>query len=472
MIKKIIKSLLPKGALSWYHRGLAFLGALYYGFPSRRLIVIGVTGTKGKTSTVHLIAKILEYAQYNVGVISGLEMRVGKDSVPNKMKMTMPGRFFIQQYLRKMVDAGCTYAVVEVTSEGIAQHRHRHIDFDAAVFTNIAPEHLEAHGSFEKYLAEKEKLFASLRTGVKTKIVKGRKVHIAKTIIVNGDDAHADDFLSYPADRRYACHVGSEEDEDAESMPAEHVSAVLRDVTGSKSVFLVRDVPFTMHLPGLFNIANALLAIAVSIGEGIPLGVIAKALETVKGIPGRMEDVSGVADFRVIVDYAHTPHSLDAVYRTIYSNRSSPQMPAGRLICVLGAAGGGRDRWKRPVLGAVAGMWCDEVIVTDEDPYDEDPRVIMGAVAEGVQHAQTQYSRFFGEGVTLPRSEGRRAPIPKIIPDRRGAIHAALRSAEKGDVVAITGKGSEQIMAVQGGKLIPWDDRQIVREELAKVNGA
>lgn len=471
-IKNAIRRLTPRIVLDGYHRALAFLGAAWYRFPSRHLIIIGVTGTKGKTSTVYLIAKILEHAGYAVGVISGLEARIGKTVTPRTAKITMPGRFFIQRHLRQMVDAACTHVIIEVTSEGIEQHRHRNIDFDIAVFTNIAPEHLEAHGSFNAYLAAKQKLFAALAASRRIKTIKGKRVTSAKTIIVNGDDDHADDFLAFPADRRYACHIGLEEKDDAEVTPAEHVRAVLLDVGEAASVFSVQDIPFRLHVPGTFNVMNSLLATTVGRAEGISLRESVAALEAVKSIPGRMEDVSTGGRYRVIVDYAHTPQSLEAVYRTLRSSQVSPFGPASRrLICVLGAAGGGRDRWKRPVLGAIAGTWCDEVIVTNEDPYDEDPSLIMEQVSEGVRNAAQVYRRHMGTTV-MPRSDGAQVPFPVIIDDRRAAIREALLHARLGDTVVITGKGSEQAMAVASGTYLPWDDRRVVREELAKLGTA
>lgn len=467
MVKQLLRNLAPVFALRWYHRLLAFLGALIYGFPSRKLIVIGVTGTKGKTSVVHLAAKVLEGAGYKVGVISSLAFKVGSREEQNRLKMTMPGRFFIQKKLSQMVDAGCSHAVLEITSEGIAQFRHTCIDFDTLVFTNIAPEHIEAHGSFEKYLAEKQKLFAALASTRRDKIVRGKRVKPAKTIIVNGDDAHADDFISFWAERKYCCHVQFHKN-DEELTPRTHIVAENVVTQSTSTTFSVHDTPFTLRLSGTFNVTNTLLALAVGMAEGISLSTISESIAKVDVLPGRMEFINAGQPFTVVVDYAHTPDSLDAVYRALCSRQDVNGHKEGRLICVLGAAGGGRDRWKRPVLGAIAGVWCDVVMVTNEDPYDEDPRKIMEEVAGGVKRAHDVYQKYF-DGEFLEKRAGGLNGIPHLIYDRREAIRKALTSAHSGDVVVITGKGAEQMMAVEGGKKVPWDDRQVIREEIARL---
>ena len=394
-MKKSIKKFIPSVFLSWYHFKLAFLGAVIYGFSSRKLKVIGITGTGGKTTTVNLTTQILEQAKYKVASISSIKFKIGDKEWKNELKMTMPGRLKLQRFLRKAVKAGCQYAVIEVTSEGILQHRQKFIDFDVAVFTNLAPEHIERHGSFEKYREAKGKLFEQCK-----------KIHI-----VNLDDDSAEYFSQFPANKKYTYGL-------------------------NKGDINTRNTQFKLHLIGKFNIYNALAAICVGLSQGIDLETCQRALEKTEGIPGRMEIV--IAEpFRVIVDYAHTPDSLEKVYQTTHGSK---------LICVLGSCGGGRDKWKRPELGEVAAKYCDEIIITNEDPYDENPMDIINQVAEGA---------------------GQRA---KKILDRREAIRKALELAQPGDTVIITGKGSEPWMCVAGGKKIPWDDREIVKEEFKKLN--
>lgn len=396
-MKELIKKFIPPFLLSFYHLTLAFLGAVLYGFPSRKLKVIGVTGTNGKTTVVNLSTKILEEAGFRVASLSSIKFKVGEKESPNTLKMTMPGRFKLQKFLKGAVKAGCQYLVLEVTSEGIKQHRHRFIDFEVAVFTNLAPEHIEAHKGFENYKKAKGKLFEATK-----------EVHV-----INIDDENADYFLKIPAKKKYT--YGWE-----------------------KGDINIRNTRFKLPLMAEFNIYNALAAICVGLSQGVGLEACQRALEKTKGIPGRMEEVIS-SPFRVVVDYAFTPNALEKVYQTLKPKE-------GRMIAVLGACGGGRDKWKRKVLGEIARKFCEEVIVTNEDPYDEDPVEIIEQVAQGA---------------------GR---VAKKILDRREAIRESLKLAKPGDVVVITGKGSEPWIVEARGKKIPWDDRQVVREEFMKIS--
>jgi len=394
-MKDLIKKFIPDFLLSCYHFLLAFLGAVVYRFPSKKIKVIGITGTNGKTTTTEMISRILEEAGYKVASLSSIKFKIGEKEWPNTLKMTMPGRFKIQKFLRQAVNAGCHYAVLEVTSEGIKQHRQRFIDFWGAVFTNLTPEHIEAHGSFENYRAAKGKLF---------KATKG--IHI-----INIDDENAEYFLEFPAEKKYTYGLNQ------------------GDISN-------KDIQLQLSLIGNFNIYNALSAICLGLSQGINLEISKRALEKIKGIPGRMEEVIS-QPFEVFVDYAFTPNALEKVYQTFKKHGSDPC----KLICVLGACGGGRDKWKRPVLGEIAAKYCDEVVATNEDPYDENPMEIIEQVANGCKEKA------------------------KKILDRREAIREALKLAKQNDVVIITGKGCEPWICVAKGKKIPWDDREVVREE-------
>lgn len=395
-MKKIIKKFIPSFLLSWYHFGLAFLGAVIYGFPSRKLKVIGVTGTNGKSTVIEFITKIFEEAGINIASQSSIRFKIKNKEWPNTYKMTMPGRFFIQKFLRQAVNSDCQYVVLEVTSEGIKQHRHRFINFKTAVFTNLSPEHIEAHGGFENYKKAKGELFKS---------IKG--VHI-----INLDDKNAEYFLQFPAKKKitYGLSCG--------------------DIN-------TQNTHFKLKIAGDFNIYNALAAICVGLTYGIDLEICKRAVEKTEGIPGRMELVIS-EPFKVFVDYAFTPNALEKIYQTI-----KPQ--SQKMICVLGACGGGRDKWKRPVLGELAAKYCDEVIITNEDPYDENPEKIIEDVARGAN-----------------------GKAKKIL-DRRKAISEALKLAKEGDSVLITGKGCEPWICVAGGKKIAWDDRTVVKEEFGKL---
>lgn len=396
-MRKLIKKMVPEKMISFYHFLLALSGAMIYGFPSRRIKVVGITGTKGKTTTANFTAKILEEAGFNVALLSSAKFKIKDSEKRNSLKMTMPGRFFIQKFIKKALKAGCHYLVLEVTSEGIKQHRHRFINFDVAVFTNLSLEHIESHGSFEKYREAKLELFK-----------KTKNIHI-----INGNDKNASYFLKIPAKKKI---VFGEADD------------IREDLNGL--AFRIRGVEFNLSSLGSFNAYNVLAAVSVALSQDIPLELSSKALCGAK-TEGRMEVV--LKEPLTVVDYAHTPASLEAVYKSLRSFKKN------RMICVLGACGGGRDKWKRPVFGEIASNYCDNIIVTNEDPYDEDPMEIISQVAE-------------------------KAGAEKII-DRREAIRRALLLAGKDDIVIITGKGSEPWMCVKNGKKIAWDDRKVVKEE-------
>jgi len=417
---------IPPVLMSFYHFSLSLIGAVFYRFPSRKIKVIGVTGTSGKSTTVKMIEKILKSTGKKVASISSISFKIGDKEWENKLKMTMPGRMKIQRFLRRAVNEKCDYVILEVTSEGIDQFRHKFIDFDVCCFLNLKPEHIESHGSFENYKRAKLKLFRELEKSKKRN----------RAIIVNLDDENARDFLNFKAERKIGFAIYSDNYLVEDVVKAEDIKS-----KDSKIEFSVKGKKIRLRLPGLFNIYNALCAISVGISQGIPLLKIKNSLENIEKVEGRMEEVIE-KPFQVIVDYAHTPFSLEKVYKTLKES-----YPYSRLICVLGAAGGGRDKWKRPVMGEIAKKYCQKIIVTNEDPYNEDPLEIINQVAKGA---------------------GKEAE--KIL-DRREAINRALSLAQKGDIVIITGKGSEPWMCVRGGKKIPWLDKKVALEEFQKIYG-
>ena len=390
-----------------YHRLFSVLSVVFYGRPSREMVVVGITGTNGKTSVVEYITQILREAGIKTASVSSLYFRIGDEAEKNTLKMTMPGRFFLQKFLRRALKAGCTHAVLEITSEGIRQFRHKNIDWDVLVLTNITPEHIESHGSFENYRKAKEKVFAELS---KTYC----KSDVAKTFIINGDDPAAPEFLKYEADK--------------------------------KIIYSKKDAPRELKLLGEFNLYNIAAAVKTAQALGIPQEVITKAVEKIEGVPGRMEFVQR-EPFVVVVDYAHTPDALRKVYEPLRPPAS------GRLICVLGSAGGGRDKWKRPEMGKIASEFCQEIILTNEDPYDEKPEVIIEDIFGGIA------------GIRSPGILGSNPGVLEII-DRKEAIKKAISDAKTGDVVVITGKGAEPWIMGPGGTKTPWDDREIAREAL------
>ncbi len=443
--KQLVKKFAPGFLLDFYHYAWAVAGAVVFGFPSllrqgfggqgRKLIVIGVTGTSGKSTTVDFITRILEEAGNKVASTSSIRFKVADKEWKNNLKMTMPGRFVIQKVLRQAVNAGCKYAVLEVTSEGIKQFRHKFINFDAAVFLNLTPEHIESHGGFENYRNAKLELFKAT----------------PNAHILNVDDKNVQHFLDVPAEKIIGYGIGKSQIPN--SLGPQDIPAGASQINPNFKIqnvyaeniqgmsFTVNGVQFNLNLLGVFNIYNALAAIAIAKNYGISLEVCQKALEKVKGLPGRLEVVAK-DPFWVVVDYAFTKEQLEASYKSLNERP---------LVCVLGACGGGRDKWKRPILGKVASQHCKEIIITDEDPYDEDPNQILSEIKSGITKSQFPMSNFYE------------------ILDRREAIKKALELAKPGDAVIITGKGSESLMCLAGGKKIPWDDREVVREQLKKI---
>lgn len=419
-MKKFLKNLHPR---SVYHFLWAWTGAHLHSHPSKNLFVIGVTGTKGKTTTLELINAILEAAGKRTALISSLRIKVGDESAKNMIGNSMPGRGYLQKFLRRAVRAKCNYAIVEVASQGVVQHRHRFIHWNMGVITNLSPEHIESHGSFENYRAAKLEFLQYV-------VQEGGKVFL------NRDDKNFDFFLN--ALGEYAGPITFSKDDEFfhDSLPRIRSARARRD--GEEPRFLMSP----------FNQENIAVAVAVAKELGIGNSIIESAILDFQGVQGRMEFVR-VGDYTAVVDYAHTPESLEAAYRAV-APAPSREFPHPRLICVLGAAGGGRDTWKRPSFGAIAGDHCDEIILTTEDPYDEDPRAIGDEIESGIPQ---------------PLREGQH--VYKIL-DRTEAINKAVALAQPGDVIIGTGKGSEDWIHVAGGKKIPWNERAAFEAALAK----
>ena len=415
-LRSLLAALLPRGVhkalLASYHALWAFFSALVCGFPARKLTVIGITGTKGKSSVSEMLFAILRHANYSTAMAGTIRFAVNEESSPNLFKMTMPGRGFLQVFLMGAVASGSKYAIIEVTSEGAVQNRHLYLDMDALVFTNLQKEHIESHGSMEAYARAKLRLGQELARSHKR----------PRAIIANSDSGYAKPFLALPVETSISFGIGD-------------VSEVAL-LDGSVS-FRYEGVLFDIPQPGEFSVRNALAATKTAAWLGVPVEKSAEALHLLTRIPGRAEKIDAGQDFLAIVDYAHTPDSLTALY-CAYGKR--------RKICVLGNTGGGRDTWKRPLMGKIADEQCDEVILANEDPYDEDPQEIMNAMAGGMARA------------------------PRIIMDRREAIRTALSLARTGDAVLITGKGTDPYIMEANGKRTEWSDAQVVREELEKLN--
>ncbi|MCR4333459.1 MAG: UDP-N-acetylmuramyl-tripeptide synthetase [Patescibacteria group bacterium] len=414
-IVRILKKIVPEPIVRFfrplYHRLLSFGMALSYGFPAQKLIVIGITGTKGKSTTAEMVFAILRAAGHKTALISTIRFAIEDKSEPNRYKMTLQGRGFAQAFMRRALEAGCTHLVIEVTSESVLQYRHWFLNLDGLIVTNIQREHIESHGSFEKYVAAK-------RTLVDTLV---RSPKHSQILVANEDIPESRSFLTAKVPRV----IGFSTNE------LQHLSGDDQHIS-----FEYTGVPFFLPLPGTFNALNALAAIKYCESIGIPASTISSALANLPVVRGRVERIDAGQDFVAIVDYAHTPDSLRALYAAF---------PNRRKICVLGNTGGGRDTWKRSEMGRIADETCEKVILTNEDPYDENPHSIIDAMAAGMKRT------------------------PEIIFDRREAIRAALCAAHPGDAVLISGKGTDPFIMGPRGSKIPWSDANVTREEIERL---
>lgn len=422
---RLTEKLIPKALYRFfqpaYHYTMALFGAIVYRFPSRKITVLAVTGTKGKTTTTELVSAILEQAGFKTAVSNTVRFKIDRESEDNRYKMSMPGRFFMQHFLRKAVKAGCQYAVIEATSEGARFFRHRFIALDGLIFTNLSPEHIESHGSFEKYREAKLSIARALKNSSKKR----------KLLVINVDEKESEHFKVLNVPETVSFSQGD----------VQNLALALH-----ASTFSYKNTLMESHLSGLFNVYNMLGAIKMTESFGVGLETIQKALANFRGVRGRVErvsvgglkpDGSPKQTFEVIVDYAHTADSLSKLYETFQESRK---------ICVLGSTGGGRDKWKRKDMGAVAEKFCDDIILTNEDPYDEDPMKIIKDVQAGITEKSVQ-----------------------VIMDRREAIRTAISLAQTGDTVLITGKGTDPYIMGQNGTKLPWDDATVAKEALTEL---
>jgi UDP-N-acetylmuramoyl-L-alanyl-D-glutamate--2,6-diaminopimelate ligase len=410
---------------------MAGAAAWFYGHPGREIVTIGVTGTDGKTTTSHLLTSVLEAAGAPVGRLGTVDVYFPGET-GSLGRMTTPEAPEVQRLLRRMVDAGCDFAIVESTSHGLALHRLDQVEYDIAVFTNITGDHLDFHKTFEAYREAKGLLFEALDTSFE----KGP----AKVAVVNADDPSANSMLAH-ATKAQPLRYGLEAREADILGRNLHLRA---DGTDFRLVTPGGMAQTSIQLPAVFNVANALAAAGAGLAAGVDLQTIARGLSECPGVPGRMERIDAGQPFTVIVDYAHTG---DAVRKVLEVLR---EVCGGKLIIVVGAAGE-RDPGRRFGVGRAAATGADFAIFTSEDPRSEDPAAIVHEIA---QHAE---------------SAGRVQGVDFLeIEDRREAIMEALRRAGSADVVVICGKGHEKSM-VYGDQSRPWDDRDVTRQQLATL---
>jgi len=400
----------------FYHLPLAVFAAVCFGFPAKKLKVIGVTGTNGKTTTVQFITRILQEAGKKTAMASTINFAIGDREWTNASKFTTLSAWKLQKFLREAVDSDCEYAVIETSSHALDQYRVWGIGYEVAVMTNVTREHLDYHRTMGEYRRAKRRLFDRARLAV-----------------VNLDMEHPEEYISL---KRYAGLVSYSTERPEADVFAEGLAF---DTSGAS--FLVQGREFRIYLPGRHNVENALAAIAVARILGIDLSVAGQALDGISGVPGRMESVPNVRGLHIVIDYAVTPDSLEKLYALIAGMRTGDS----RIIAVFGACGE-RDRGKRPIMGSIVSSYADALVLTNEDPYYEDPERIADEIESGISGKEKgkEYWR---------------------IPDRREAIVHALGIARPGDWIIVTGKGAEETMAIRDTRL-PWNERQVIEEEL------
>lgn len=412
---------------------MGYLSAGFYDNPSRSMILIGVTGTDGKTSTCNFIYQILQTAGIKAGMISTVNAQIGDEVLDTGFHVTTPEAPAVQYYLWKMKEAGITHVVLETTSHGLAQHRVTGCDFDIAVVTNITHEHLDYHGSYEEYLHTKGILFQTLtRTPLKP-------FFINRIGVINKDDQSFGYLQEICKTSQIHYSLTSKEDIWAENIQfeAEGIRFTVQAKDFSTDVY--------SHIPGKFNVSNILAAMATAIfGLNLQHELVAKGIENMVAVPGRMEPIKLGQNFRAIVDFAHTPNALENAILTVR------KITTKRVIAVFGSAGL-RDREKRRMMAGKSAQLADITIITAEDPRTES----LDAILNEMQNAA------FNEGAELGKTLF-------VVPDRGEAIELAVKLAEPGDVVMACGKGHEQSMCF-GQTEYPWDDRTAMRAAISKL---
>lgn len=429
-----LKQLVPQGMKNiLWHFPLVVFAAVCFGMPARKLKVIGITGTNGKTTVTQLVTKILLGAGRKVSMASTINFVMdGKETV-NASKYTTLSAWKLQQFLHDAVRSGAEYAVIETSSHAIDQYRIFGIPYEIAVMTNVTREHLDYHHTMAEYRQVKRKLFVR-----------------AKHAVVNLDMESPEEYLdakSFEQKIAYSTHNPQA------TLLAEQLKLSLQG-----SEFVVDGTPFRLALPGLFNVENALAAIGVGMLCGIEKGVMSRILREVTVIPGRMERIANNRGITILIDYAVTPDALEKLYSLI-SRMNSQMNTNGSIIALLGACGE-RDRGKRPMMGEIVSSYADTLILTNEDPYYEDPNQIIDDIEKGLPESLRESSR-----AGIVKTAGKE--YFRIF-DRREAITQALALANTNDIVVITGKGAEETMKI-GAECIPWNDARVVREELEKL---
>lgn len=436
--KTHIKKLIPKSLLDNLHYPEAKYYSKKHGYPAERMIIIGIVGSKGKTTTANMLWSVLSAAGNKVGQVSTANIRIGDKEQLNRWHMTMPGSKKLQALLGDMLKARCNYVIMEVPSEAQTQWRHIGINFDILIFTGVEKEIMTAHRNSMDVL-HKHNLRVFAHTAKNSKKMIGGKV-IPKTLVYNADSKYTKMYTNEKFDNKISFSVRAKSD----------FQGVDISIDSTSTRFRINKEDYKLNLIGKINVKNAAAVVAVGKTLGLKSEIIQKGLANLQTIPGRMEPINEGQDFMVFVDYAHDQLSLELLLQT-----GRDITPRGNKIIVLfGGQGGGRDKLKRAEMGSIAARLADIVVVSDDDPYDDDPIDIIKDIASGA------------------KKEGK---VPDenlfLIQDRRTGIHKALELAKAGDLVFIACKGADQLMMIANSKSLPWDDRVITREELKKVLG-
>jgi UDP-N-acetylmuramoyl-L-alanyl-D-glutamate--2,6-diaminopimelate ligase len=413
VVERELEVAVPQVVVPSARAAMAPFAAAFQGDPTAELKVVGVTGTNGKTTTAYLVREILEAAGIQTGLMGTVKQVVGGEEEP--VERTTPEGIDLQETFRRMIAGGDVACAMEVSSHAMVLHRADAIHFDVAVFTNLTQDHLDFHSDMEDYFAAKRLLFEA-DPGVR---------------IVNVDDPYGRRLAE-----EFECLTFS-----AEGTDADYRATDVSFDAGGASFTVAGKAEIRTGMPGHFNVANALGAFAAAEALGVDAEVAAAGLAAAARVPGRFEPIDEGQGFAVLVDYAHTPDSMENVLR------AARRLTDGRLISVFGA-GGDRDKAKRPLMGRAGGVLSDLAVVTSDNPRSEDPEAIVAEVAAGAR-------------------EGDAELVVEV--DRHAAIALALGRAEPGDTVVIAGKGHEQGQEFEGGRKVPFDDREVAREELRKL---
>ncbi len=399
---------------------ISYMAQDFYGNPAKKLKLIGITGTKGKTTASFLVKSILEEAGHKAGLIGTVCSMIGEEVLPSRL--TTPDPIEVQQLLSKMVEGGVEYVVMEVSAHALAMHRLAGLRFSCAAFSNFSQDHLDFFKDMDRYFQAKVRLFEE---------------DMSERIVYNVDDERVGEFMRHIG--RTALRVGIRE---ASDIYANDIEVGEYGVSFLLTHHKRFRVAIALRLSGIFNVYNSLLAAGICVSLGIGPEAIRRGLEEVRAIPGRIELLETETPYRVILDYAHSPDSLENILKTVR------QTTKGRLIALFGC-GGDRDHGKRPIMGEIAGELADFCILTSDNPRNENPFDILNAIEEGIRPTGCEYI---------------------VIENRRDAIRFALSRAKAGDVVVLAGKGHETYQEIRGVKH-PFDEKIVVKELLAELKG-